>query len=86
MGVISYPSNFFGNGAAQHGSPAPIDDKLERAILTSQQKDAALVRRAMNWLADRLLHPETNANDRMEQSILACQRRDAAIVKHLLID
>lgn len=84
MGVISHPSNFFGNGAAHHGDPAPMTDKLERAILSSQQKDAIIVRRALDWLAHKLAAPESNANDRLEQAILACQRRDAAIVRHLL--
>lgn len=83
MGVISYPSNFFGNGAAQHDG-VRADDKLEGAILASQQKDAAIVRRGLNWLAHWLTQPEGRADDPMEQAILACQRRDAAIVKHLL--
>lgn len=86
MGVISHPTNFFGYGAAQDAGQQPIDDKLELAILESQRKDAAIVHRALDWLAHWLMGSESNANDSLEQSILACQRRDAAIVRHLLLD
>jgi|GEM_PF-5398195 len=85
MGVISHPINFFGNGAAQHAGAAPVEDKLERAILASQHKDAAIVHRAVEWLSHWLTGSEAKPNDRMAQAILACQRRDAAIVRHLLI-
>lgn len=85
MGVISNPSSFFGNGAAQHRGAKDYDDKLKNTILVSRQKDSAVMRRGLNWLAHWLLQPEGRAGDPMEQATLACQRRDAAVVKHLLL-
>lgn len=85
MGVISNPSNFFGNGATQQSGAKHYDDKLKNTVLVSRQKDAAFVRRGLNWLAHWLLQPEGRGGDQMEQATLACQRRDAAVVKHLLL-
>jgi len=86
VGVMSYPSNFFNNGAAQHGGAEHTEDKLKGAILASDRKDATTVRRVLNWLGRWLVQTESRADDQMEQAILACQRRDAAIVKHILLD
>lgn len=84
MGVLSYPSNFFGNVAAQHNRTVAIDDKLERAILKSQRKDAVIVQHALHAIARWLSASEARPGDAMASAKLACQRRDAAIVWHTL--
>jgi hypothetical protein len=84
VGVLSYPTNFFGNVAPQHGASVTIDDQLERAILNAQRKDAAIVKRVLQGLMTWLTTSEARPDDRMANAILACQRRDAAIVWHVL--
>jgi RNase P/RNase MRP subunit POP5 len=84
VGVISYPTNFFGNVASQHVAPVVIDDKLERAILNVQRKDAAIVKRAIRAIVTWITASEARPDDKMANAILACQRRDAAIVWHAL--
>tara|TARA_R110002096_G_scaffold126384_16_gene273245 strand:+ start:1825 stop:2085 length:261 start_codon:yes stop_codon:yes gene_type:complete len=84
MGVLSYPSNFFGNVAAQQDRTVAIDDKLERAILKSQRKDAVIVRHALSAALGWLTASEARPGDAMANAKLACQRRDAAIVWHTL--
>ena len=83
MGVLSYPSNFFGNAAAQHVRPVESDDTLELAILQSQRKDAAIVQRVVRNVAGWLSSSEARPQDPMASAKLACQRRDAALVWHI---
>ena len=82
MGVISFPTNFFDNVASQHARPVVVDDKIERAILNSQRKDAVILKRALHAIGTWLSASEARPDDRMANAILACQRRDAAIVWH----
>ena len=84
MATVSlFDSPLFGPAAGVAHKPT-FEDPLEQAILASQQKDAAIVRRALVRAIDWLTTPEDHANDRMECAILACQRRDAIILRHLL--
>jgi hypothetical protein len=84
MSSIAFHSDFFKIAAAQPGLPHVPEDSLERAILSSQQKDAAITRGFFAWLGRILTRPEGNPSDRMENAILACQRKDASVVRHAL--
>jgi len=85
VGVMSFPTNFFDNVAPQHVRPVAIDDKLERAILNSQRKDAAILKRVVDAAVAWLSKSEARPDDRLANAILACQRRDAAIVWHTVV-
>ena len=84
MGSISFSTDFFSHSAPQHSPRGLPTDRMEKAILNCEQKDAAIVRSALYNFVSWLTKPEDSAPDAMENAILACQRRDRAFIWSLL--
>lgn len=84
MGAISFSTDFFHRDAVQHGQRDLVHDRMEKAIVACEKKDAAIVRNALRHAVSWLAKPADKAPDAMENAILACQRRDRAIVWKLL--
>ncbi len=84
MGSISFSSDFFSHSAPQHNPRDLNADRMEKAIVACEKKDAAIVRKALHNFAAWLTTPEDSAPDAMQSAILACQRRDRAIIWNLL--
>ena len=84
MGTITFSTDFFHRDAVQHRPRNLSEDRIEKAIIASQKKDAAIVRQALHNFVGWLTQPEDRAPDAMESAILACQRRDRAIIWNLL--
>ena len=83
MGTISHPTDFFHFFASHQTQITPdVTDPLEIAILASQKRDAAIMRKAFGWLFRTLTANEDRTGDRLEAAVLACQRRDAATLRH----
>ena len=84
MGAISFSTDFFSHTAPHHGPRNLAADRMEKAILSCEQKDAAVVRNAFHNIVAWMKKPEDSHPDTMESAILACQRRDRAIIWNLL--
>jgi len=84
MGSISFSTDFFGHSAPQHNPRDLNADRMEKAILVCEQKDATIVRNAVHNFVAWLRKPEDSTPDAMESAILACQRRDRALIWNLL--
>lgn len=84
MGAISFSTDFFNRDAVQHAPRNLNEDRMEKAIVACEQKDAAILRSAIQRAVAWLVKPADAAPDAMESAILACQRRDRAIVWKLL--
>ena len=84
MGAISFSSNFLSHSAPQHDPRNLTADRMEKAILSCERKDAAIVRNALHNVMGWLAKHEDSAPDAMQSAILACQRRDRSIIWYLL--
>jgi hypothetical protein len=84
MGAISFSTDFFNRDAVQHAPRNLNEDRMEKAIVACEQKDAAILRSAVLRAIAWLTKPADTAPDAMESAILACQRRDQAIIWKLL--
>lgn len=84
MSTVTFRGDFFSIAAAQPGLPHIPEDALERAILTSQQKDAAILWGFLAKVVQMIGRQEDTGSDRIENAILACQRKDAEIVRNAL--
>ena len=84
MGATTFSTDFFSRDAA-HNLPRDLNaDRMEKAVIACQKKDAVIIRRALQKLAGWLTKDEGNESDGLENAILACQRRDRAAIGNLL--
>ena len=84
MGAISFSTDFFHREAAQYRPRNLNADRMEKAIIACEKKDAAILRNAFGSFAAWISKHEDNAADAMENAVLACQRRDRAVIWNLL--
>jgi len=84
MGAISFATDFFQHDATQQKPRNLLDDRMEKAIITCEKKDAAVVRSALHNFVGWLTKPEPAQPDALQSAILACQRRDKTVIANLL--
>lgn len=84
MGTISFSTDLFDRDAVQHSPRNLNSDRMEKAIVACEKKDAAIVRNALHNFVTWLAKPSDRAPDAMEAAILSCKRRDREIVWNLL--
>ena len=84
MGTVSFSTDFFHRDAVQHTPRNLGADRMEKAIIACEKKDAAIVRDALSNFVTWLSKHEDSKPDAMEDAILACQRRDRAVIWNLL--
>lgn len=84
MGAISFATDFFQNDASQQKPRNINEDRMEKAFIACEKKDAAAVRQALHNFVGWLTKPEDTNADPMEAAMLACKRRDRAVITNLL--